>query len=414
CPQVKMTWKCDLDFVSRLAEACKKEDFPLLLIDRELSRRYGIKPDIDHGTFVPLYFIEKTGLNVPLVLLGYSDADREEYARLGRIVREVLEDDDVPTAVIASGDMSHRLLASGPYGFNAKGPVFDEIMEEALRTCSLEVLSQKLDAVTVSEAGQCGLNSVSWLLGSLDGDVNINFLSHEGPYGVGYIVSCCLPAGCEVDLCCEGCEFDGERQDEDEHPDMPENKKERSGRVRKESAGGVEAEDEKMEAHVLLAKRSTEFFVKTGGFLSFDLEQYPELKTPAAVFVTLKKDGDLRGCIGTLAPVCSNQAEEVVRNAILACSRDPRFPPVTEDELPFLHYHVSVLGEPVKVAGYQDLDPVKYGVIVSKGERRGVLLPNLEGITTVERQVAIACRKAGIRPEEKPELFRFETVGYGE
>ena len=413
CPQVKMSWKCDLDFVSRLIEACGKEDFPLLPIDRELSKRCGIKPELDHGAFVPLYFIEKAGLNVPLVLLGYYDAEREEYVRLGRIVRSLAEEDGVPTAIIASGDMSHRLLASGPYGFNAKGPVFDSIMEEALRSCSTEILTEKLDAATVSEAGQCGLNSVSWMLGSLDEDVKINFLSHEGPYGVGYIVCCCLPADCEAELSCAGCDFEEELDGEAEPSEKPD-RRVRAGRKGKESESAEESEDEALEAHVLLARKSTEYFIRTGGFLRVDLEKYPELGKPAAVFVTLKKDGELRGCIGTLAPVCANQAEEVVRNAVLACSRDPRFAPVTEDELPYLSYQVSVLGEPVKVGGFQDLDPVKYGVIVSKGERRGVLLPNLEGVNTVERQVAIACRKAGIRPEEKPELFRFETVSYSE
>lgn len=169
-----------------------------------------------------------------------------------------------------------------------------------------------------------------------------------------------------------------------------------------------------MDKRVKLAKDSVEHFVRTGCILEGTWQGDPELLQPGAVFVTLKIDGELRGCIGTLAPVREHLGEEIIRNAISACRYDPRFAPVTVEELKDLHYEVSILSEPVKVEGYEQLDPKRYGVIVCKGERRGVLLPDLEGIDTVEKQVTIACYKGHISPQEKPDLYRFTTVHYGE
>jgi len=130
----------------------------------------------------------------------------------------------------------------------------------------------------------------------------------------------------------------------------------------------------------------------------------------AGVFVSLKLDGSLRGCIGTISPTTASIADEIIRNAISAGTEDPRFPPVSEDELPRLIYSVDVLGEAEKIESLDELDPVRYGVIVTKGHRRGLLLPNLEGVDTAEEQVSIALRKAGISPNENYQLERFEVV----
>lgn len=163
---------------------------------------------------------------------------------------------------------------------------------------------------------------------------------------------------------------------------------------------------------VKIARQTVEHFVRTGKAPEIDIPA--ELTRPAAAFVTLKTDDGLRGCIGTLMPTCANQGQEIVQNAISACSRDPRFPAVTTQELAGLHYQVYILKEPEPVKGMEDLDPKRYGVIVCKDHRRGVLLPDLEGVDTVEQQVGIACRKGGINPKENPDLLRFEVETYNE
>ncbi|MGI5844267.1 MAG: AmmeMemoRadiSam system protein A [Candidatus Xenobium sp.] len=163
-----------------------------------------------------------------------------------------------------------------------------------------------------------------------------------------------------------------------------------------------------------LARRAVEEFVRHGRILAVPGPIPEEFQKPAGAFVTLKKSGELRGCIGTLGPTCPDQFREVVQNAISACSRDPRFPPVHPGELEDLHYQVYILQPAEPVGGLADLDPQRYGVIVHKSGRRGVLLPALEGIETAEVQVAIACRKAGIDPADNPELERFEVLTFQE
>ncbi|MDP2720282.1 MAG: AmmeMemoRadiSam system protein A [Dehalococcoidia bacterium] len=135
----------------------------------------------------------------------------------------------------------------------------------------------------------------------------------------------------------------------------------------------------------------------------------PEMKERAGVFVSIKKLGELRGCIGTFEPTKANVAEEIISNSIASATRDPRFSPVKKEELMDLSYSVDVLTKAVEVFSKDQLDPKKYGVIVQCGWRRGLLLPDLEGVDTVEEQIEICRRKAGISPVEPVRLFRFEV-----
>ena len=141
-------------------------------------------------------------------------------------------------------------------------------------------------------------------------------------------------------------------------------------------------------------------------------ELTPEMREKAGVFVTLKKHGQLRGCIGTFEPTQRNVAEEIINNAISSSTKDPRFLSVAADELPDLTYSVDVLTEPVPVESEEELDPGRYGVIVESEGRRGLLLPDLEGVDTVEHQIDICRQKAGILPDEPVKLYRFEVKRY--
>jgi AmmeMemoRadiSam system protein A len=162
---------------------------------------------------------------------------------------------------------------------------------------------------------------------------------------------------------------------------------------------------------VKLAKDTVESYV-TEGKVGFPKELTPEMKEKAGVFVSIKKRGQLRGCIGTFQPTRQNVAEEVVNNAIASATQDPRFPPVSKDELKELSYSVDVLTEPVAVSKIEELDPKKYGIIVQCGWRKGLLLPDLEGVDTVDEQIEICRNKAGIGPNEPIKLYRFEVRRY--
>jgi AmmeMemoRadiSam system protein A len=158
-------------------------------------------------------------------------------------------------------------------------------------------------------------------------------------------------------------------------------------------------------AYVRLARNTVETFVREGRLYEPDFPLPPEMTgREAGVFVSIKKRGDLRGCIGTIGPTQENIAREISRNAVSASTQDPRFEPVRPEELADLSYSVDVLEAPEPIQGLEDLDPKKYGVIVSLGYRRGLLLPDLEGVDTAEDQVAIAMRKAGIPLNDLPRV----------
>ncbi|MDD5748973.1 MAG: AmmeMemoRadiSam system protein A [Actinomycetota bacterium] len=167
---------------------------------------------------------------------------------------------------------------------------------------------------------------------------------------------------------------------------------------------------QKSSPHVELARRVVESYVR--GEDPPTLDDVPDelRKTRAGVFVTIKKRGELRGCIGTIAPIQNSIAEEIRENAISSATRDPRFPPITPDELPELTYSVDVLEESEDIESIEELDPKIYGVIVSSGYRQGLLLPDLEGVDTPEQQVKIAMMKAGIYPGESFRLKRFRVT----
>ena len=163
---------------------------------------------------------------------------------------------------------------------------------------------------------------------------------------------------------------------------------------------------------VQLARRTIEKFVRDGETVSPPSDLTPEMEQRAGVFVSLHKSGELRGCIGTIEPVQPNVAQEIIHNAISAATRDPRFPPVRLDELDDLEISTDVLSESEAITSLDELDPRRYGVIVEKGYRRGLLLPNLEGVDTAEKQIDIALSKAWINKDEEYEIQRFEVVRY--
>ena len=429
CPEVSFNVDCDVAFTERLSALCSEENFPLLTVNDDLIKKHRLEISLDHGTLIPLYFLQEAGLDVPIVLLGYGPGYTELYIQLGKLVRKVSEEEtDKKTAVIASGDLSHRLSESGPYGFSPYGLKFDEAINKVLDSAEVESLLN-FSHEEINEAAQCGLYAIAMLLGSLEKDeIHSKRFSYEAPYGVGYSVVCYLPKN--VAFADNKDSFNNTEKTANESKTVAEKEtadakitsplnfmgRKQAGASKVEFSDSTSGKNTKtvLDPRLELARRSVENYVLNGERLSLKEGEYPNLQEPAAVFVTLKEHGQLRGCIGSLMPIETSQAGEIVRNAILACSQDPRFPVVSAEELPKLQYQVYVLGEPIKIKGPQELDPKRYGVIVRKDGRSGVLLPNLEGIDSIDMQLRIACQKGGILPEEKPELYRFTATTYSE
>ncbi|NLB89169.1 MAG: AmmeMemoRadiSam system protein A [Syntrophomonadaceae bacterium] len=287
-------------------------------------------------------------------------------------------------AIIASGDMSHRLKDDGPYNFHPDGPKFDLLIKEYLQVGDVEAVLNMPESLC-ENAGECGFRSIVIMLGSMDGyEIKSEIYAYEGPFGVGY-----LTAGFTLG---------------DSKPSLLD-------KMMQEKIKEIKKRRDEESAPVKWARLVLENYVRDG--VKPDLPAELEaLKTKrGAVFVSLKKDGNLRGCIGTIEPVHANLAEEIANNAISAGLRDPRFLPVEETELKNLIYSVDILSSPEECTK-EDLDPSVYGVIVSKGSRRGLLLPALEGVDTVEKQLAIALEKARIAPHEDYKIQRFKVERY--
>ena len=344
-------------------------------------------PDLDHGSFLPLYFLREAGVDCPVIRVGLSGFSPLDHYRLGRCIAQAAEALGRRAVFVASGDLSHKLREDGPYGFAPEGPEFDRQVTQAMAAGDfLQFLT--MDPGLCDRAAECGLRSFQLMAGALDGlTVEAELLSYEGVTGVGYGVAAFTVAGPD-----EGRRF-GERCAELERARLAEKKA---------------AED----PWVQLARLSLETFVRTGRRLERLPEGLPaELTDRAAgAFVSLHAHGRLRGCIGTTGPTTGSVAWEIVQNAVSACSRDPRFVPVGVEELDGLEYSVDVLGAPEPIDSPAELDVKKYGVIVSHGGRRGLLLPDLEGVDAVEQQIDIARQKGGIGPGEDYALERFEVV----
>jgi AmmeMemoRadiSam system protein A len=304
------------------------------------------------------------------VRIGLSGLSFEMHRALGRIIAQAADALGRTVAFIASGDLSHKLLAEGPYGFAPEGPVFDERIGEIFASGDLDELFA-FDEEFCDAAAECGLRSFQIMAGALDGaSFESRMLSNEGPFGVGYGVAILTPA---------------------------------------DTGDGHE---EQIDPCIALARLSVETFVKTGKPAKLPPDVPVELlNRRAGAFVSLHEHGELRGCIGTISATTASIAQEILQNGIGACSRDPRFDAVRPDELDFLEYSVDILGDAEPIDSPEQLDVKRYGVIVTQGWKRGLLLPNLDGVDTVDYQLEIAKRKAGIHPAaDDVQLERFEVV----
>ena len=334
--QVSFSLECDTTVIAQF--------------QKDLSGVVSIQGPMDHGALVPLYFLQKAGWSGKVVLSGMPMERPEEYGlRMGQILEKL----PGRYALVASGDLSHRLKEDGPYGFDAAGPEFDQGVLKALQRDTKKLTSLPVDLV--EKAGECGYRSLRLALAAKEGAPEV--LSYEGPFGVGYMVA-----------------------DLYHSSPLPQ-----------------------------WARRCLRAYLQNDDPDGLRFPDSPEFAVRRGCFVTLKQNGQLRGCIGTTEPWQENLALEIQHNAMAAGVQDPRFLPVQADEMDTLSITVDVLGELEKIGGPDDLDPWRYGVVVRQGRKTGLLLPHLEGVDTVSDQISIAKQKAGISVEESVELWRFEV-----
>ena len=377
--KVRFSERYDTELVDRICDLADREFFPAGTLGEKDAA-------LDHGTMVPLWFIRNRYEGGKIVRIGLSGLPLTDHYRLGQIISKAVEECGRRAVLIASGDLSHKLQEYGPYGFAPEGVEYDRRIMDVMGRAAFGELFD-FDEGFCEKAAECGHRSFVIMAGAFDGlGVKAEVLSHQDVTGVGYGVGIFRPDGA----------------DESRHFLRAYEEKEERACLEKA---------EKSDAYVQLARASVEAWVRRRERISVP-EGLPEemLSRRAGTFVSLHRHGNLRGCIGTIMATRKNIAEEIIHNAISACSHDPRFSPVTEEELSALEISVDVLGELEPIDSPDELDVKRYGVIVSRGMKRGLLLPNLDGVDTVEDQIRIARQKGGIGEHEPYSLERFEVV----
>jgi len=315
----------------------------------------------EHAVEVQIPFLQYFKPDVKIVPIILASADVSVYREIGKALAQAIGELGREVVIVASGDMTHyepqeSAQRKDREGIGAILDLDEEELLKRVRELGISMCAYAPAAVLVSAAKELGAGDAELVRYQTSGD-------STGDYSavVGY-------AGIII------------------------------------RRGG-------MSPLVRLARRAVEAYVREGRRLRPE-RLTPEMRQKAGVFVSIHKHGELRGCIGTFEPAEASVGEEVVTNAISSATRDPRFLPVSANELDDLEYSVDILTTPERIEGIEQLDPRRYGVIVEAGWRRGLLLPDLEGVDTVERQIEICRMKAGIAPGERVTLYRFEVKRY--
>jgi len=385
-PEVEGRFPNDQELAQAIIEEAEKGSrVTVIRLDDRNLWRYGIQTGLDHGSLVPLSYLKKQGFTKKLLVVNIGFLPHLELYLFGKDIEKAARKLGRRIAVLASGDLSHRLKPGAPAGFNVRGKEFDERLVSCLSSWDVRgVLFLPPDLI--EDAGECGLRPISIMLGTLDeAEVEAEIFSYEGPFGVGYSVGLFTPKRWA--------------QEFSKVSSLLATREEKMRELREGESWPVR-----------LARTTVERFIRRKKVPPVPEDVPQEFQRRAGVFVSIHKEGALRGCIGTTEATKDSIPEEIISNAISAATADPRFSPITGDELDLLDYSVDILSEATPVEDLSCLDPKKYGVIVEKGSRRGLLLPDLPGVDSVEEQLSIAKRKAGISLSEKGVRVKKFTV----
>jgi len=367
-----MRWEVDSHLARALVTAADSAGIPVAPRDADARLQPGW---LDHATIVPLSFLDPAH-QFKIVVLSLSYLSLATHHQLGAVIRQTAESLGRKVVFVASGDCSHRLTPQAGAGYSPRGQEFDDALVDLVRTGRLAEL-RKIDSDLSEAAGECGLRSFVTLGGFAGAEpVPTRLLAYEGPWGVGYLTA--LVGDGALMSADQGAETDTSTVET-----APESEIVSLARTTLDAA----LHDEPLPPPILTD---------------------PTYPRRAGAFVSLHRGGRLRGCIGTISPTKPTLGEEVAHNVLEAAFEDPRFEPLTAEEFGDLEMSVDVL-HPAEPATIEELDPKRFGVIVTAGYRRGLLLPDLDGVDDTATQLEIALQKAGILPDEDFSIERFRV-----
>ncbi|MBI4881048.1 MAG: AmmeMemoRadiSam system protein A [Planctomycetes bacterium] len=366
-------------FGARAAAVDLKNDAEAAQGIEQAARRAGLEvwsipqQPLDHGAVVPLRFLVEAGFAGPACVVSPPAVqDLPALSAFGGAIAEAYGALGGRPALVASGDMSHRVTPAAPSGYDPRGLEFDQALVGLAAAGELECIP-RIDAALREAAGEDTTESITIVSAALGFHPSgAAVLSYEHPFGVGYLVAIL---------------HDGKR-----------------------AAAGSPS----LALLPAIAREAVQARLEQREPVLPEAEG--RLREKAPVFVTIRrKDGSLRGCMGSLHALHADLVAETADRALTAAFHDPRFPPVGKEEMRGLRIEVSVLGPCQRVSSLQELDPERFGVVVSdESQRRGVLLPAIEGVDSASAQIAIARRKAGIPEGDDVRVERFQVEKTGE
>lgn len=361
----------DKELVDMIGELSEKEH---ISIQKEKNI------ELDHGSMVPLYFINQNKTPFKVVIIGLTNQSYSIHYQIGQIIQKASEKLNKRVVYIASGDLSHKLKKDGPYGYVPEGPIYDKRLVEDCKEGRFNHLFDYKKELLI-KASPCGHLSFIMMAGALDGyQVKPHFYSYQDDTGVGYTIISYYPT-----------QKDQERE------------------------FGNQLLKSQEDIYVDLATKTIKQYVRCHTIYDVsEVKNQELLDNRAGIFVSIHKNNELRGCIGTIQPTKPSIALEIIYNAISAASNDYRFDPIEEKELGELEINVDVLSTPELIDSLEELDPKKYGIIVSYNGKRGVLLPDLEGVEDIQTQIDIARSKGNISEKDPYKIERFTVIRHKE
>ncbi|MBR5336546.1 MAG: AmmeMemoRadiSam system protein B [Lachnospiraceae bacterium] len=387
---LEIDMKYDLPLIDMISKVAEEDNIPAGTDGEE-------NEEVDHGTAVPLYFIDKAlDYDYKVVRISISGLSQLKHYRLGKCIKEAANRLGRRVCVIASGDMSHRLKEDGPFGYSKDGSVFDTALCSALeRSDFLGLFAFEYDVI--DNAIECALRASTIMAGTLDGKyAKGELLSYEDTFGVG----------------CGVFSYKINDPDSGETEEIRQFDKLLINQIRTE----IDKNDNSGNAYVRLAKKAAEYYVFNGEEMK--LSDYkgtlPEDMTAkrAGVFVTIKTGGKNRACMGTLSATLDSIAEEIIHVTSDACHVDPRYIPIEIEELDSLSYQVDVLGDFEPIKALSKINAAKHGLCITHGPKTGIVLPGIEGVKDGQGQLEIAMENSGIKPGEDYNMYRFNVKRY--
>lgn len=383
--KVFLNFDINVSITNNIIKELRQEHINCVRIDGKTSEIYGLSYELDYGTIIPMYFIDKKLSDYNIVHITCGNFSKYDLYKIGMTVKKVIEESDSRAVFIASGELSHRLIEGGPYGYTPEGEKFDKEITTLLSNGDVLGIFN-MEQLKIDLAGECGMIPFYSMLGAMNGNkISGELLSYEGPFGIGYGVM----------------NFSLSESDNNTHELLLNDKNQRY--QQKKNSEGV---------HVKLARDSLTEYLKNGN--KIDLPSYVTeemIENEAGVFIRILKYGKVIASGGSYLPRAKNIADEIIFSSIELTQVRVQQAGVSLSDLEDIDILVDVITDVEKV-NKEELDPNLYGIYITSGLKNGFVFPKLPDINTSEEQIALGLKQGNISPLDDYTIERFKVSSY--